>query len=149
MFHFINIPNTDTHENEEIDFESIRIIGLEKSIEVYLTDTNLTKHIHWIYGPCNDKDSENIKEFLINDFPQKSACIRQYFDITTQKYYNTTEPNFKWPYIQKETANKKSTNYGVVVEKCRNDTLKNDCKSKDYINQYLKTRYFAFYFIDQ
>jgi len=149
MFHFINIPNTDTHENEEIDFDSIRIIGLEKSIEVYAPNNNLTKYIHWIYGPCNDKDSGNLKQFLKSSFPQKSACIRQYFDIITQKYYNTNEPNFKWPFIQKETSNKKSTNYGVIVEKCRNDTLKNNCKSLDNINEYLQTKYFAFYFIDQ
>ena len=149
MFHYINIPNTDTHENEEIDFDSIRIIGLQKSIEVYKADNDLTKYVHWIYGPCNDEDSANIKQFLTNDFPKKSACIRQYFDITTKKYYNTNEPNFIWPYIQKETANKKSTNYGVVVEKCRNDALKNNCKSLHDINEYLQTKYFAFYFIDQ
>jgi len=149
MFHFINIPNTNTHENEEIDFDSIRIIGLEKSIEVYMPDNDLKKYIHWIYGPCNDNDSGNLKQFLKNDFPQKSACIRQYFDISTQKYYNTNEPNFKWPFIQKETSNKKSTNYGVIVEKCRNDTLKNNCKSPDDIDEYLQAKYFAFYFIDQ
>ena len=149
MFHYINIPNADTHENEEIDFDSIRIIGLQKSIEVYASDNNLTKYIHWIYGPCNDKDSANIKHLLKDDFPKKSACIRKYFDITTQKYYNTNEPNFIWPYIQKETSNKKSTNYGIVVEKCRNDNFNKNCKSLDEINKYLKTKYFAFYFIDQ
>ena len=149
MFHYVNIPNTDTHENEEIDFDSIRIIGLQKSIEVYHPDNNLTKYTHWIYGPCNEEDSGNLKQILTNDFPKKSACIRQYFDIETQKYYNTNDPNFQWPYIQKETANKKSTNYGVVVEKCRNDTLRNDCKTSDDINEYLKTKFFAFYFIDQ
>ena len=35
------------------------------------------------------------------------------------------------------------------MEKCRNETFNNKCKSSDEINKYLKTKYFAFYFIDQ
>ena len=33
----------------------------------------------------------------ITEFPEQSACIRKYFNAENQKYYETTDKNFKWP----------------------------------------------------
>ncbi len=99
LFHFIALGDTSSNENQEIDFQSIRIIGLDFSIENYLTNNNLSKFDHWLYGPCNNNDIQNLSEIIIKDFPEKSACIVQFFNSEEQKYYNTTDKKFKWPAI--------------------------------------------------
>ena len=149
MFHFIRFADTDKNQNVEIDFDSIRFIGLQTSIDVYIGDNDLTKYTHWLYGPCNDGDVGNLKPLINQAFPEKAACIREYFDINTQKYYNTGEQNFKWPIIEKGCSNQNAVNYGIIMELCRNNSLKNNCKSQEEINNYLKSKYYALYFIDQ
>ena len=56
LFHFISIVK-DSHnpEDEEFDFTSFNLIGLDTYIQDYITDNNLTKYNHWIYGFCNNE----------------------------------------------------------------------------------------------
>ena len=42
-------------------------------------------------------DITNIKDIATQDFFKSSACIRKYFDSNNKIYYDTNNPNFKWP----------------------------------------------------
>ena len=121
MFNFLQVSKND--EAVEIDFDSVRFIGLEITIDMYNSDSDLTKYNHWIYGKCNnDTDIEGIEDrsYLIYfNFIEysKSACIRKYYNKTTGKYYETNDINFRRPSIDRGCANKGATYYGIVVEK--------------------------------
>ena len=148
LFHFIALGDTASNENQEIDFQSIRIIGLDFSIENYYTNNNLTNFDHWLYGPCNNNDIQNLSDIVIKDFPEKSACIWQFFNSEEQKYYNTTDKKFKWPALIHGCSHDKASNYGIIMEKCRNDSLKTNCKSKSEIDLYFEHIFGILYFID-
>ena len=118
LFHFIRLGNTINNQNEFIDFESVSIFGLEESIDHYISDNNINKYNHWIYGPCNENDAKYVDklEYVINqNFPDKAACIRQYYDVEKNKYYNINEENFRWPALIHGCTNENAQNYGVIV----------------------------------
>ena len=149
LFHFIHLGNTLDLQHQNIDFESVRIFGFKYTIDNYISNNNLSRYEHWLYGPCYINDTKNIEDIIINkEFPQKSACIRQYYDINNHKYYNTSEDNFKWPELLHGTANVKTSNYGIILEKCRNDSLKNNCKSESEIDSYIEHSIGILYFVD-
>ena len=149
LFHFIKLGNTNTREKQRIDFDSIRIFGFESTVDIYLSNNNLSQYNHWIYGLCNSNDIKNIKNLANNqEFPDQSACIRYYFDAKTQKYYNTSDNNFNWPALLHGASNVNCTNYGIILEKCRNDSLKNNCRSEEYIDNYIEHLYAVLFFID-
>ena len=148
IFHYIGFGDTNDRSIKNIDFESIRIFGIEYSIDIYVSNNNLLEYNHWLYGPCNNNDINNL-EYLINqDFPEKGACIRQYFDVEKQKYYNTSEDNFKWPTLSHGCSNGNAINYGIIIEKCTNNSLQNNCKSNSEFDSYLKHLYAILYFVD-
>ena len=154
LFHFIRFGNTNNNQIQNLDFESVRIIGLIHPIDNYYYNSNLTQYSHWLYGNCVDddikdlKDLKNIKDLINQEFPKKSACIRKYFDSETQKYYNSTDKNFQWPSLLHGCSNNNSSNYGIIIEKCRNDSLKTNCKSKSEIDKYLEHLFTILYFVD-
>ena len=149
LFHFIKFGNTNTRENQNIDFDSIRIFGFESEVDIYLSNNNLSQYNHWIYGLCNSNDIKNIKNLANNlEFPEKSACIRYYFDTKTQKYYNTSDNYFKWPALLHGASNDNCINYGIILEKCRNDSLKNNCRPEEDIDNYIENLYAILFFID-
>ena len=148
LFHFIKLGNTSSNDNSDIDFESIRIIGIDLPLDNYLSNNNLTKFNHWLYGPCNKNDIDNKTIDIKQEFPEKSACIRRYFNSEKKQYYNTTEIEFKWPILMNGCSSENSTTYGIIMEKCRNDSLKNNCKSNSEIDDYIKHIYGILFFID-
>ena len=155
MFNFIQILDTVKNVPEIVDFDLLNIVGLEETVDIYQDDNDLTKINHWLYGPCNNStDIEGISE-LIN-FPHftESACIRKYYDKNTQQYYNTKEKQFRWPEILHGCSHPNRTFYGIVIEKCRNTSLKflsdgRYCKSPQEILDYIKIRSLNFLLIDQ
>ena len=46
------------------------------------------------------------------------------------------------------TANVNSSNYGIIIEKYRNDSLKNNCKSESEIDSYIEHSFSILYFVD-
>ena len=127
----------------DIDFDSLRFIGLDVTIDTYVSDSDLTNYNHWIYGKCNnDSDTQGIG-YLINSVDYfKSACIRKYYNKTTGKYYENNDVNFRWPSLDRGCSNEGATYYGIIVEKCRNDSLRTDlekrfCKSNSEISKYM------------
>ena len=149
IFNYIQIINSENSNPDPIDFDSIRIIGSRQIIETYFKGQNISEFDHWVYGYCNnDTDIRGIENVISSSSFTNSACIRKYFNKNEHKYYNTDEKGFIWPSVDKGCSNPKRTFYGIVIEQCKNDSLKNDCKPKNYINNYISKHSVNFQFID-
>ena len=147
FFHFISIVKDNYHhpKKEEFDFESFNLIGLQTSFLEYENDNDLSKYNHWLYGFCNkEKDTEGITNLVTQKFFTKSACIRKYYDSISQKYYDTDDPNFRWPRIAHGTLNQKNEFYSLVLQKCNQSILNNifgneyKCKNDTEIEEMFK-----------
>ena len=155
MFNFIQIIDTKLNIPDIVDFDLIRIIGLEETIDLYEINNDLSKINHWIYGPCNNStDTEGITNLINFEHFTESACIRKYYNKDKNKYYNTNDKEFIWPNILHGCSHPNRTFYGIIMEKCRNNTLKllSDgklCKSNEEIIEYIKERSVNFQLIDQ
>ena len=125
FFHFLSIAqNTTDTSDKGIDFRAYRIIGFDIYYDKYLETKNLSKYNHWLYGICNNEtDTEGISHLIKYEFFKKSACIRKYFSSENQKYYDTNDPNFKWPTLAHGTYNPKAKFYTIILERCQQNTL--------------------------
>ena len=154
IFNFIQIYDTSKNLPDPVDFDSIRIIGLQEAIDLYEENNDLTNYNHWIYGPCNNStDTQGISELINFDYFTESACIRYYYNKDDKKYYNTDDNKFIWPDILHGCSHPNRTFYGIILEKCRNDTLRlltngKYCKTKELINKYIKKSSVNFQLID-
>ena len=155
MFNFIQILDTIENVPYGVDFDSITIIGLEETVDIYEDQNDLTQYNHWIYGNCNNSsDIQGINDLIKFDKFTESACIRKYYNKIENKYYNTDEKGFIWPTILHGCSHPNRTFYGIIVEKCRNTTLKllsdgKYCKPKEEIIKYIKSSSINFQLIDQ
>ena len=158
FFHFISIQkNVNIPDEQEIDFESFRIIGFETYLDEYINDKNLSNFNHWLYGPCNnDTDTIGISYLITQKYFTKSACIKKYFDSKEQKYYDLNETKFKVPKIEHGTLNFSKSFYSIIIEDCEDDSLelifndKRKCKKENntYIQNIIKNGFINFHFID-
>ena len=154
MFSFIQLTDIESNLPDSIDFDAIRIIGTELDISLF-EKIDLSKYDHWIYGNCNnDTDTKGISELINFDKFNESACIKKYYKKDDNKYYNTNEANFRWPILKYGCSHPNRTFYGIIVEKCKNDSLRmlsNNkwCKSKNEIIQYVQTKTINFQILDQ
>ena len=155
MFNFIQILDTEKNTPDIVDFDLITIIGIDQTIDIYQDNNDLTLYNHWLYGPCNkESDVEGIDSLITFDHFTESACIRKYYNKEERKYYNTNDKNFIWPKILHGCSHPNRTFYGIIVEKCRNTTLKllsdgKYCKSKEETINYIKHSSINFQLIDQ
>ena len=149
LFHFIKLTNTIDNEEKSIDYKSIRIFGIQSIVDNYISNNNLSSYDHWLYGPCNNDDIIGIENFTKTEINENSSCIRKYYDSGKNKYFNTGEKNFKWPSLLYGASNKKNINYGIIIEKCTNDSLNKVCKSENEIENYIKHLYVSLYLMDQ
>ena len=142
--------------DEGVDFTYFRIIGYNINFNIYVEDRNLSKYDHWLYGPCNNEnDTVGISHLIKYDFFEKSACIKKYFNSKEQKYFDTFNPNFKYPEMAHGTYNADKKLYVISIEKCEKETLKeilghrHHCKNIDEINEFIGQNSGAhLYFID-
>jgi len=158
FFHFISMQKNVNNPNEqEIDFESFRIIGFETYLDEYINDKNLSNFNHWLYGPCNnDTDTIGISYLITQKYFTKSACIKKYFDSKEQKYYDLNESKYRVPKIEHGTFNFTKTFYSIIIEDCEEDSLslilndKRKCKKENnaYIQNIIKNGFINFHFID-
>ena len=121
MFHFVQLSDPQTNLKVPIDFSAFRIVGFDDAYsDDYKKDPSIVhRKDHWIYGNCNnDTDTEGISYLIDQDYYTESACIRQYYSKDKQKYYETTDPNFRWPVILKGCSNPDRTYYGIIIQKC-------------------------------
>ena len=158
FFHFISMQkNANKPDEQEIDFESFRIIGFETYLDEYINDKNLSNFNHWLYGPCNnDTDTIGISYLITQKYFTKSACIKKYFDSKEKKYYDLNESKYKVPKIEHGTYNFTKSFYSIIIEDCEDDSLdlifndKRKCKKENntYIQNIIKNGFINFHFID-
>ena len=154
IFSFIQMTNKDTNKAKAIDFDSVRIIGIQDSIENYMSNNDLEKYNHWLYGNCNNNsDTEGIGHLINQDYFTQSACIRKYYDKNKGLYYNTDDINFKWPIVSKGNSNPERTSYAIIMEKCKNDKTRTSsgsgaCKSEQDINNFIYSSSINFLVLD-
>ena len=151
FFHFISLGEIGAdYWREGVDFTRYRILGFETYFTNYLKDKNLSKYDHWLYGICNnDTDTKGIGHLIYYQYYENSACIRKYFSSNDQKYYDTSDPKFRWPIIAHGTFHENNIFYNIIIEGCREDSIKlilgegyDKCK-KDTTKE-LNTAYFYF-----
>ena len=155
IFSFLQMMNSKELLPKDTDFDSVRIIGLDRiTIDNYMRDNDLEHYNHWLYGNCNnDSDTEGIGYLVTQDKFTQSACIRKYYDMNKKRYYDVGDSNFIWPIIHHGMSHPDANMYGVIVEKCRNDTLRSlsgarVCKTPEYIEEYVYSSYVRFILID-
>ena len=158
FFHFVSLSvNKTIIRDDGVDFRSFRIIGLEIFYPTYVNAKNLNIFDHWLYGYCNkEKDTKDLDNLINQSFFQNSACIRKYYNSKERKYYDTDDPNFRWPIIAHGTY-KSDINkyYCIVIERCKEETVnlilngENHCKTDEEVKRVLGLNSAAhLYFID-
>ena len=140
IFHFFQLINIYGETDINIDYDAIRIIGVDKSIDNYMRNYDLSQLNHWIYGPC---DFYKIKDDELNNIIREnifshSACLKEYYSCISKKYSKIGDSDFKWPVLYYSDSNPNRTLYGIIIEKCHNDSLKNNCKSTEEINNFFE-----------
>ena len=144
MFHFIQLISSGS-ENipKEADLSSITIFGYEESIDIIMDVNDPMQFNHWVYGKCNnDSDTKGIPHLINNILYEEALCIRKYYNKEKDTYYKTNDENFRWPNIDKGCSHPDRTFYGVIMEKCKNNTARKkagfeDCKSPKEIDDYI------------
>ena len=139
IFHYFQLINTNGRPDIRIDYDAIRIVGINRPIENYMkNNTDLTRYNHWVYGPCNynEINDDEIRNIINKRTFPLSACIKEYYDLESKKYSKIGESGFRWPVLDHGASNPNRTLYGIIIEKCHNDSLKNDCKSDEEINDF-------------
>ena len=124
-FHFISLSLAENNYIDNgVDYNTFRVFGIESYLTSYLNDTNLNHFNHWLYGTCkNGVDNGGINDLVTHSYFEKSACIRKFFDVNKQKYFNIGEPEFRWPVMAHGTSNENSKYYAIVLERCKEETI--------------------------
>ena len=148
FFHFLSMyEKSDDLIDKGIDFRYLRIIGLSTYFHHYLVHKNIYQLDHWLYGFCNNEtDTQGIGYLFDNNNFKNFACIRKYFNATEKKYYDTSNPNFRWPIMAHGTLNLKKTNYNIIVERCKEESINyilgegSHCSNDMDMNEFLALR---------
>ena len=73
----------------------------------------------------------------------KSACLKKYFDTETQRYYDTSDPNFRWPSLSHGKLHPDNKYYTVMITSCHQQLLdiifddEKSCKNIDDLDMSL------------
>jgi len=157
LFHFISYVEDGNEPNYEFfDFTSFNLIGFENYGQNMESGNDITKYNHWLYGLCSkENDIKGIENLVTQHFFANSACIRKYFDSSTQNYYEIGDKNFRWPTLEHGTFNPKNKIYSLIVYKCDQNILNNifgkghKCKNNEEIEKVINKRgLIHFNFID-
>ena len=125
FFHFISFSGSYNHEYyDNFDFTIFNLIGLETYFQNYENDKDPKKYNHWLYGFCDKEiDIKGIENLVTHQFFTKSACIRKYYDSSSDKYYEIGDKNFRWPILAHGTFNPQQQFYSLILIKCEQDIL--------------------------
>ena len=155
LFHYIQLRTTLEKDEDSIDFNSVRIVGIQGITIDNFPSTNLESVPHWIYGLCNNTtDTKGIGYLITSETYLNCACIRKYYNPNTRKYYDTQSKDFVWPILAHGMSNQNSKFYGLIVEKCKNDNLRTlsglgSCNDEETIERYVYSHVISLYLIDQ
>ena len=122
-FHFLSLGLArDHHIDNGVDFTIFRVIGIDFYLGSY--DVDFSKYNHWLYGLCNNEsDTKGISHLIDHTYFLNSACIRKYYNATEDKYYDTSDKDFKWPEMSHGTYHPNKSFYGIFLETCHNETV--------------------------
>jgi len=130
LFHYINLIGITLERSNDFDFNSIRIYGIQYSIENYIRIPNYNLINHWEYGLCDydeDISYKKLNNLIDKKIFSKSACIKKYYNLEEQRYFNKGESGFKFPTLDHGASHPNRTLYGIIIETCQNNSLKNNC----------------------
>ena len=156
MFNFIQICNQETNEEIPFDFKAFRIVGFDTVFyDGYMNNPEVINEVdHWVYDYCNNSsDTIGISSMINFRYFEQSACIRKFYDKKKKKYFNTGDPEFKWPVIEKGCSHPNRTYYGIILQRCDKspDILKNQgpqCKTESEITNLINRVSLKFQIID-
>ena len=152
IFHYINLISISPFDRRnEFDFNSIMIYGIQISIESYINCLDIALINHWEYALCNyDEDLSNIKlkNLIDKNTFNKSACIKKYYSSEEKRYFNKGESGFKFPTLEHGASHPNRTLYGIIIESCNNNSIKNDCNPKEKIESFFSKHALSLNFID-
>ena len=150
LFHYISLISTSRNRTLMYDFNSIRIYGIQIILDTYIKNYDYSKNNHWEYALCNYDDITNkkIKDIIDKNAFSLSACIKKYYSSKDKKYFNKGESGFIWPTLEHGVSHPNRTLYGIIVDTCQNDTLKNNCNSIEEIEKFFKRYAISLNFID-
>ena len=155
IFHFIQLYNKKEEGHYGKYNSKLLRAFLSSQINTYPTNKkSIENNFHWVYDLCeNNEDGINQSLFDNIDNLTNGACIKYYYDNNTKKYYNKTEKEFVYPFIEHGNSRRDNTVLGILIEKCSNDSILNNilgpCGTQEEIDNYFKENIaFYFYFID-
>jgi len=151
LFHYINLISTSRERNIDFDLNSIRIYGIQRTIETYLNNYEYFSNNHWEYGLCNyDEDITNKKFYNLIDKKtfSKSVCIKRYYNSKNKTYFNKGESGFVLPTLNHGVSHPNRTFYGIIIDACQNNSIKNNCNSIEEINSFFSKHALSLNFID-
>ena len=154
MFHYLYY-NNKLNYNPKI----YQIIGLQQIyIEDYIGNgSNISLFNHYIYEPCTKKYINNNQEIekILNysEYLNFGLCISKYYNSKKNKLISINDSEFEFPYLDKGRSNEKGYFYGIILQKCINNTLINNnfCESNEVIENYFieNSGHISFYVIDK
>ena len=151
LFHYINLISASRNKSTIYDFNSIRIYGIIRALDGYIKKYDYSENDHWEYALCNyDEDItyKKLKDIIDKNTFSQSACIKRYYSLKDKKYFNKGESGFIWPTLEYGMSHPNRTLYGIIVETCQNNSLKNNCNSIEAIESFFKRYAISLNFID-
>ena len=151
LFHYINLIAASRNKTTIYDFNSVRIFGIIRTLDSYIQKYEYSENNHWEYDLCNyDEDItyKKIKDLIDKNIFSQSACIKKYYNSKEKRYFNKGESGFEWPTLEHGLSHPNRTFYGIIVETCQNNSLKNNCNSVEDIELFFKRYAISLNFID-
>ena len=151
LFHYINLIAASRNKTTIYDFNSVRIFGIIRTLDSYIQKYEYSENNHWEYDLCNyDEDItyKKIKDLIDKNIFSQSACIKKYYNSKEKRYFNKGESGFEWPTLEHGLSHPNRTFYGIIVETCQNNSLKNNCNSIEAIESFFKRYAISLNFID-
>ena len=136
LFHMINL----NYGTSELEFNRLfNIIGVENHLR-YFNFSNLISFSHYIYDYCDEKDIYGIEDTFkfILDFKNLIFCIKKYYNNSTQKIYNLYKKEYPYPSLIYGNSAPIPSKYGILIQKCKNSSINNNCYSQEIIDSEIK-----------
>ena len=136
LFHIINL----NYGTLQLEFNRLfTIVGVENHLR-YFDFSNLTSFNHYIYDYCEENDIIGIEDTFKSILQIKNVnfCIKKYYDNITQKVYNLNKNEYSYPIITRGNSDPVPSRYGILIQKCKNSSIINNCYNEDIIDIEIK-----------